>query len=47
MWSGEWYRDVSGGCGRGVVKGVVMWSELEKGVGCGQRWKGGWRCGQE
>ena len=23
---------VSGGYGRGVVKGVVMWSELEKGV---------------
>eukprot|EP00731_Ephydatia_muelleri_P038617 Em0830g3a len=32
VWSGEWYRGVSGGCGRGVVKGVVMWSELEKGV---------------
>ena len=32
MWSGEWYRGVSRGCGRGVVKGVVMWSELEKGV---------------
>ena len=43
---------VSGGYGRGVVKGVVMWSELEKGVirlvmeGVVRGGKVWWRCGQ-